>query len=180
MAKNSMNRLANYNNQSDNNLTEKYANKFGMSNDAMAKSWGAEYTPESRDYFPSIPAPEVMPNELDFQGVSEELDPEGVSEEYDINTLDVNNADSVRKFQEVYGLEPDGIFGPKSEGMLRELQSNNTSMQSNNTPTYGFGRYTDPSNILEDVKKAAHYGDPGTSSWDNFKTDFSNAWKRNR
>jgi hypothetical protein len=179
MAKNSMNRLANYNNQSDNNLIEKYANKFDMSNDAMAKSWGTEYTPESRDYFQSAPAPEVMPNELDFQGVSEELDPEGVSEEYDINTLDVNNADSVRNFQEVYGLEPDGVFGPKSEARLRELQSNNTTMQSNNAPTYGFGRYTDPSNVLEDAKKAAHYGSPETSSWDNFKTNFSNAWKRN-
>ena len=180
MAKNSMNKWANFNKDADNRLIERQAERFNMTPDAYVRSQGhgaTPYRPESIDYFnntsPSAPAPEVMPNELDLQGVSEELDPEGVSEEYDINTLDVNNADSVRNFQKVYGLEPDGVFGPKSEAMLRELQSNNA-------PTYGFGRYTDPSNVLEDAKKAAHYGSPETSSWDNFKTNFSNAWKRNQ
>ena len=102
-----MNKWANFNKDSENRLIENQANKFDMTPDEFVNSQGhgaTPYRPESIDYFGSASEPSGV-NLRDFA-----------------KTFDPSDINQVKQFQEMAGLEVDGMFGPKSEAALREVQ----------------------------------------------------------
>jgi len=172
MAKNSMNKWANFNKDADNRLIERQAERFNMSPDAFVSSQGhgaTPYRPESIDYFnntsPSAPAPAVQ---LDPEGVSEEVDPREFA-----RTFNPQDADQVSQFQRLIGLKDDGIFGPKTLAALRGVQGIEPAVQEVEPTKDRFGYNT----FIDDVKDASHYGPHETSSWDNLKEDVRNAFR---